>query len=92
MRRQSMPYIHTHTCSEIVHLYTATIVHFPHIHQLLPSPPRDLVWYPLLHQGLVSSFNGVHLVSGSGHTGSEVVDTGCASHFEYVVLAAQPKS
>jgi len=40
-------YIHPRQCTIYKVLYTATIIHFSHIHQLLASPSGDLVWYSL---------------------------------------------
>jgi hypothetical protein len=77
---------------ENTQLYKTSIVHLSYIHKLPPSPPCNLVRYPLLHHCVVCGLDSVHLVPGPWHTCCEIVDTSCSSHFEDEMLAAETKS
>ena len=81
------PFIHLYSYTQVFldfvqRLYTAAIIHLPHIHQFLPPSPCYLIWNPLFHQCCVCCLHCVHLVSRSRNLGCKVLNTGSASKFK----------
>lgn len=85
----SQPIIHISTC---VPLVSSTVVDFSYINQLLSESTCNLIWYPLAHESLVCSLDGVHLVARSWYLGRKILDTNASCHFEDVVLSTAAKS
>jgi hypothetical protein len=67
-------------------MYTSSVVHLPHVDQLLPSCPRNLVWELLVAQGFPGSLDDIHLVPRAGRSGGEILEASGTGHFEDEVL------
>jgi len=73
-------------------MYTSTIVHLPHIDQLLSPCPRNLIRQLLVAERLPCSLDDVHLVSRAGRAGGEVLEAGGASELEDEMLGAETEA
>lgn len=73
-------------------MYMSSIVHLPHINQLLSSRPCNLVWQLLVAKCLPSGLDDIHLVSGAGCSRSKVLKTGESGEFEDEMLASETET
>ena len=63
-------------------VYSAAVVHLPHVHQLLAPALGDGLRVRLVGEGLERGLDGVHGVLGPRDDGRDVVDAGGAAHLE----------
>lgn len=73
-------------------VYSSSIIHLSHIHQLLAPADSDLLGVRLVGQRLIRRLDRVHGVLGPGHAGGDVVNTGGAAHFKDTVRAAESEA
>ena len=89
---RNISYSATYTTKISRLMYTASVVHLPHIHQLLSSCPCNLIREFLVAESLPRGLDDVHLVPRAGRAGGEILEAGGACKLEDQVLAAESKA
>jgi hypothetical protein len=73
-------------------MYTAAIIHLPHVNKFLSSRPRNLVWQLLVRKRFPGRLDDVHLVARAGCFGSEILEASGAREFEDEMLCAETEA
>lgn len=73
-------------------MYTASIIHFPHIDHLLPSRARNLIRQLLARERFPRRLDNVHFVARARRACSEVLQAGGAREFEDEMLGAETEA
>lgn len=73
-------------------MYRSTIIHLPHINQLLPPRTRNLIRERLVRQRLPGGFDDVHLVAGPRRLGGQILQAGGAGELEDEMLDAETEA
>lgn len=72
--------------------YTPSVVHLPHVHQLLSPRPGNLIRELLVAESLPRGFDDVHLVARAGGAGGEILEAGGTRELEDEVLDAESEA
>jgi hypothetical protein len=73
-------------------MYTASVIHLPHIDHLLSSRSRNLVGQLLVRESFPRCLDDVHLVARAGRLCSEILQAGRAGELEDEMLCAETEA